>query len=299
MNIDSSLYLKGFLLSVFAGILWSFGPILVLHMQSPEEYRLQYLFYRGIGVTGTLLIYLFIREGISCFKNFSRIGWEGMLGGTGLGFAMFFFIYSITLTSAAVTLFMLAAMPFMTAILGNFVLGERLKKETLLSMVIAFSGVLLIAWNDAVRGTFLGAAYGFLAAIGFSIFTLSLRMRKDVPKFTTVIFGGSVCSVIALVLVGGIGNVEMPSQNILLSFGHGALVGSGLILYSIGAKYLPAAELVLLSLLEIAGGILWVAVPFFGISQIPTITTMMGGTLITAAVLLNGYLAKPSIQLGR
>ena len=58
---------------------------------------------------------------------------------------------------------------------------------------------------------------------------------------------------------------------------HGTLVCLGLILYSIGSKAIPAAELTLLSLTEVIGGIFWVWLPLFGINEIPTTNTIVGG----------------------
>ena len=58
---------------------------------------------------------------------------------------------------------------------------------------------------------------------------------------------------------------------------HGTLVCLGLILYSIGSKAIPAAELTLLSLTEVIGGIFWVWLPLFGINEIPTTNTIIGG----------------------
>jgi len=62
------------------------------------------------------------------------------------------------------------------------------------------------------------------------------------------------------------------------------MVVTGLILYSIGSKNLPAAELTLLSLTEIIGGIFWVWLPIFGINEIPSTNTIIGGFIITFAI---------------
>ena len=51
----------------------------------------------------------------------------------------------------------------------------------------------------------------------------------------------------------------------------------GLILYSIGSKAIPAAELTLLSLTEVIGGIFWVWLPLFGINEVPSTYTIVGG----------------------
>ena len=58
---------------------------------------------------------------------------------------------------------------------------------------------------------------------------------------------------------------------------HGTLVCLGLILYSLGSKAIPAAELTLLSLTEVIGGIFWVWLPLFGINEVPSSNTIVGG----------------------
>jgi len=142
MNSNFSPYFTAFILVFLSGLLWSFGPVVVRNMVNSHEYVFQYLFLRGISIACILITYLFIREGFSFYKNFFNIGIPGILGGLFLSTAFIGFIFSITMTTAAVTLFMLAAMPFIAAIVGYFVLGEILRRSTLVSMVIAFIGVL-------------------------------------------------------------------------------------------------------------------------------------------------------------
>ena len=79
-------------------------------------------------------------------------------------------------------------------------------------------------------------------------------------------------------------NFFSSSKNESLFALHGTLVCMGLILYSIGSKTIPAAELTLLSLTEIIGGIFWVWIPLFGINEIPSNNTIIGGFLIFMAI---------------
>ena len=289
MNKPISLYLRGFLLVFFTGFIWSFGVVLVRHMEDGHLYQFQYLFYRGLGVAVILMIYLIWREGLSFYKNLYRLGWSGIIGGFCLALAMMFFVLSITQTSVAITLFMLASMPFFTAILGYFVLNERLSRSALYAMILAFIGVAIMAYSDLLIGTGWGALMGFLAACAFSIFTVTLRIRVETPRFTTVVFAGIVCTIISIsALWLQNQTLVMPTLNLYLSLAHGSIIGFGLILYSIGAKYLPAAELTLLSLMEVVGGIIWVAIPLFGIKELPTLTTIIGGSIICAAVIFHG-----------
>ena len=59
----------------------------------------------------------------------------------------------------------------------------------------------------------------------------------------------------------------------------------GLILYSIGSKAIPAAELTLLSLTEVIGGIFWVWLPLFGINEIPNTNTIIGGFFLFMSII--------------
>ena len=292
--MSKSNYLYAFSVVFLAGIFWSFGALTVRYMIDGHDYVFQYLFYRGVSISIILIIYLYFREGISFYKNFYKIGISSILGGIFLATAFTGFIFSITMTTAAVTLFMLAAMPFIAAIVGYFILGEVLKRSTLIAMVIAFIGVCVMIINDSISGTALGAIIGFISATGFALYTVTIRWKPETPKFTTVVLAGFFCALFAFFILGF--SFEpftiMPEINSYLSLLHGFLVAAGLILYSLGAKYLPSAELALLSLMEVVGGILWVWLPIFGINEVPSTTVIIGGIIITLAVIYYGYAAR-------
>ena len=288
MNKNS--YFYAFIVVFLAGLSWSFGAVVVRHMDEANSYVFQYLFYRGISIALILLIYLFITEGLNFYKNFFKIGISGVMGGIFLAIAFTGFIYSITITSAAVTLFMLAAMPFIAAIFGYFFLNEILRRSTLISMVIAFIGVCIMIINDSISGTVLGALLGFVSATGFALYTVTIRWKPETPKFTTVVLAGLFCTFFSFIFLGFTFEPfnTMPVKNSYLSLLHGLFVATGLILYSLGAKYLPSAELALLSLMEVVGGVLWVWLPIFGINEIPSLTVIIGGLIITFAVIYQG-----------
>ena len=288
--MNSNSYFNAFVLVFLAGLFWSFGAVTVRYMIDGHTYVFQYLFYRGISIALILIFYLLIREGFSFYKNFYKVGLSGVLGGIFLSTAFIGFIFSITMTTAAVTLFMLAAMPFIAAILGYFILGEKLRNITLLCMVVAFIGVVVMIYNDSISGSVLGAFIGLISATGFAFYTVTIRWKPSTPKFTTVVLAGIFCSIFSFFVLGL--SLEplknMPTINSYLSLLHGSLVASGLILYSLGAKYLPSGELALLSLMEVVGGVLWVWLPIFGINEIPSFTVILGGLIITSAVIIQG-----------
>ena len=263
---------------LFAGILWSFGPLVVRYMDSPNLVPWQYIFGRGLTIFILLNLYLYFEEGKNFYKNYLKIGLSGVVGGSGLGVAMITFIYSITNTSAAVTLLCLAAMPFFTALLAFLFLRERISLNVWISIIIASAGILIMAIGNTGEKSLIGFVFGLTSSIGFSVFSVSLRWRKETPKFTTVAFAGFFCFVFASIMILSTGQAFFAtSYNSSLFSLHGFLVCSGLILYSIGSKAIPAAELTLLSLTEVVGGIFWVWLPILGINEVPSTNTIIGG----------------------
>ena len=263
---------------LFAGILWSFGPLVVRYMDSPNLVPWQYIFGRGLTIFILLNLYLYFEEGKNFYKNYLKIGLSGIVGGSGLGVAMITFIYSITNTSAAVTLLCLAAMPFFTALLAFLFLRERISLNVWISIIIASAGILIMAIGNTGEKSLIGFVFGLTSSIGFSVFSVSLRWRKETPKFTTVAFAGFFCFVFASIMILSTGQAFFAtSYNSSLFSLHGFLVCSGLLLYSIGSKAIPAAELTLLSLTEVVGGIFWVWLPILGINEVPSTNTIIGG----------------------
>ena len=271
---------------LFAGLIWSFGPLVVRYMIDPHLATWQYIFARGLTIFAVLNLYLFFDEGKNFYKNYFKIGISGFIGGSGLGVAMVTFIYSITNTSAAVTLLCLAAMPFFTALLGFLFLKERISLNVWAAIIIATIGIIIIAFGNTETKSLIGLIFGMASSIGFSVFSVTLRWRKETPKFTTVAVAGLFCVVISTIFILNNGsNFLSSSYNGAMFSLHGTLVCIGLILYSIGSKAIPAAELTLLSLTEVIGGIFWVWIPIFGVNEIPSTNTIIGGFFIFMSII--------------
>jgi len=270
---------------LLAGIFWSFGAYVVRHIDQPQLSTWQYLFTRGIVIFILLNIYLFLNEGLKFYKNYLKIGISGIIGGIGLGTAMITFIWSISNTTAAVTLLCLAAMPFITALLGFMFLKEKISITVWISIFVAAFGILVMAFGNVEKNTLPGLLFGLASALGFSIFSVTLRWRKETPKFTTVAIAGLFCFLFSstMILINDLSFLS-TSKNEALFATHGTLVCSGLILYSIGSKNIPAADLTLLSLTEVIGGIFWVWLPWLGINEVPSTNTIIGGFFIFIAI---------------
>ena len=285
------------LVVLIAGLFWSFGPLVVRYIDDAHLIPWQYLFFRGSIIFLVLNVYLFLAEGIKFTKNYNKIGLSGLIGGVSLGIANISFILSITTTTAAVTMMMLATQPFVAAILAYVFLKEKISMTTFIAIVVAAGGIIFMSLDSKGEGSLFGLINGLLSSLGFAGFTVSLRWRRKTPKFTTVAIAGIFCAAVAiLVLIFNDDNIFISVKNSSLSALHGFLVCSGLILFSIKSKDLPATDLTLLSLTEVLGGIFWVWLPIFGINEVPTTNTLIGGGIITTAIIFYAFNTKQPLS---
>ena len=275
---------------LLAGLIWSFGPLVVRNMDNAELVPWQYSLIRGSAIFIILNLYLFLTEGSKFKNNYNKIGLSGIIGGISLGVANLTFILSLTSTSAAVTLLMLGALPFLAAIIAYIFLNEKISKTTFIAIIIAAAGIIFMCFDSIQTGTLFGLVNGLVSSLGFAVFTVTLRWKKNTPKLTTVSIAGIFAAIISLLVIFfNDSNVLMSLKNTSLSSLHGFIVCSALILYSAKSKYLPAADLTLLSLTEILGGIFWVWLPLFGINEVPNNNTIIGGVIITLAIIFYGF----------
>ena len=282
-------YFFGFVLVVVSGLIWSLGAPMIRFLEDAENYRLPFLFYRGLTIFLVVIAYVYIREGRDFLNTLKRIDVWSLFGGLVLALAMFSYIYALTTTSVAVTLLMLALSPILSAFLGYLILGEGLSRTTLVNMIIVAVGVIVMVWNADKSGTLIGATYGFFMALGFAIYTITLRHNPEIPKLLTPALAGFFGLILALILILLTGeSFEMPQINVGLSFMHGLVVSAGLILFGLGAKYLPSGELVLLTLFEVIAGIFWAWLPIIGINEVPDTNTIIGGAFIFLAIVIQG-----------
>jgi len=155
---------------LFAGLIWSFGPLVVRYMNDPQLIPWQYIFGRGLTIFILLNLYLFFEEGKDFYKNYFKMGISGLVGGSGLGVAMISFMFSITNTSAAITLLCLAAMPFFTALLAFLFLREKISLNVWVSIIIATVGIGIMAVENTSDTSLIGFVLELLHLLDFRYF---------------------------------------------------------------------------------------------------------------------------------
>ena len=273
----------GILLAVAAGVLWSTIGLSIKSLEQANVFQI--LFYRSIFICifiGLLLHFFFRFNFLDLLKNWLSY----IAGGTALFFAYIGGIYALLTTSAANALLLFACAPIFTAILSPIFLTETISLRTLLSIFIAFLGVLIMVWSDFGGGDWKGNLSAIISAMGFSFFTINLRINKHLQMLPSVFSSGIIASIVAfLIILFSNSSFQLINQDFMIIFILGVFqVGGGLVLYTLGSKFVPATQLTLLMLGEVFLGPVWVWI-FIGEEILHN--TILGGSLICFAVFYN------------
>lgn len=278
-------YGTGMLLVVAAGVLWSVQGLIFRQIDVAGTWAV--LVWRSVGMVPVLLAFLAWRAGGSPLAAIRGVGMAGVLGGIGLVAAFAGAIYSIQATTIANAVFLFAASPFLTALIGWAVLGERVRGETWAAIGVAMIGIFVMVREGLQGGAMAGNVAALLSALGFAVFTVSLRWRKLTDTLPSVLVGGLFSIVVGAVVAAQLGQtLAVPVADAVWSMAMGALtLSGGMVLYTLGSRVVPAAELALLSNIEVMLAPLWVWA-FLG--ETASANTFLGGAVLLVAVAMNG-----------
>jgi len=277
-------YRSGVLLVLAAGICWSSMGLGIRHIEVANVWQI--LFFRSLALTPLLLLVLTLRARGNPFPIIQRAGLAGGVGGISLVFAFSGGILAIQATSVANAMFLFAAAPFFAAVLGWLVLKEHVRNATWISMMAALVGIVIMVWEGISIGRIIGNVAALISALGFAVFTISLRWKKLEDMLPTVFLAGLFAIIIAgaLCQIKGYG-LDVPKRDILIALALGVFqVGAGLILYTLGSKTVPSAELALLSMTEVVFGPFWV---WLFLGETAGGYTLLGGMILLIAIASN------------
>jgi drug/metabolite transporter (DMT)-like permease len=210
------------------------------------------------------------------------------VGGAGVGFAACLavssgsFIVALNHASVAQVLFIQAIAPVLAAVLAWVFIGERLSARTAVAIAVVLVGVGVMVGSPG-GGSALGDGLSLLMAFGFAAAIVIARHRRDVSMAPATGLAQLMLLICAapFALAHGVG-LGVPDVLWLALFGGGQ-IGLGLILLTIGARLIPAAQVALISLLEVVLGPLWV---WLAVGERPSVATVVGGMIVVAAVIL-------------
>jgi drug/metabolite transporter (DMT)-like permease len=236
-----------------------------------------------------LLAFIAVAERGSVVHAFRAVGRPGLAVAALMSLSSAFFIIALNHASVASVLFMQAFAPLLAALLGR-ALGESVPSRTWAAMVVAVGGVALMVGGPG-RPSPLGLVLSFAMTVAFAGLLVITRHQRQVSMAPAT----CLSQVVVLVVAGGFthpGTVGGRDLALLVALGIGQ-IGLGLVFLSIGGRLIPAAEVALITLLEVVLGPLWV---WIFLSERPGAGVLAGGAIVLAAVALQATARAPEEQ---
>jgi len=271
-------------LLIFMGALsLSFGGLIVKKFEGSTEWQI--LFWRSLFFTLTVLTFLIITYKKKTLSSFYKSGLPGFFGGIILSFGFCGYVYAMSNTSVANTNFIISLQILFLAVFGYLFLKEKISTITLVSIILAISGVILMVGNDMKPGNLSGNLAAFTMPITFAVLIMIVRKFPTVDMVPAQFVAGiSSCLIGLSVCIYYSDSLLVSPNDIFLGFLAGFFqVGFGFIFITIGARNTPSAMVGVIMLSESVLGPIWA---FLFASERPSSFTLIGGGIILFAVFL-------------
>ena len=280
MNIIRNL--PGPLLIFLGALSLSFGGLIVKSFEGATLWQI--LFWRSIFFSLTVLTFLIITYKKKLFNSFYLSGMPGFIGGVILSLGFCGYVIAMYSTTVANTNFIISLQILFLAIFGYFFLKEKISALTMVSIVLAITGVLIMVGNSLTPGELSGNLAAFSMPITFAVLIIIVRKYPSVDMVPAQFVAGICCCLIGYFLSS---KIMISYHDIFLGFLAGFFqVGFGFIFITIGARTTPSAMVGIIMLSESVLGPLWA---FLFVSERPSIFSLIGGAIIIFAVLIQFY----------
>jgi len=267
----------GVILVLAAGAMLSIAGIALRHIESASGWQI--LFYRSLTFCIVVALWLTFRYRARVVRAFVTVGRPGLVVALSLGLGSTCYVFALLLTTVANALFLISAAPFMAAVLGWIVLRERVRPATWIMMSVALAGIAIMVFHGVQSGRLLGNLVALGTPISFAIMLVALRRAGHRDMLPAICLAGVVGAALGFAMSD---TLVLSRHDLALCLFLGVFqYAGGFILITLGARYLPAAEVALLSLAEVVLAPIWV---WIGVGEVPAALTLVGGGIVLAAV---------------
>ena len=275
--LDTSLRRRGQIYVALAAVAWSTAGVLQRQLTLDTSTQ---VFGRAVFAAAALLAYVAVVERGRVVESFRSIGGAGIAVALCVATAAGSFIAALNHSSVARVLFILAVSPVLAALLARVTLGEPITRRTALAMALALVGVTVMLGAPG-EGSLAGDALAFLAALAFAVMVVITRWRHDVSMAPATCLS-QVVLLVAFLPFATPGDIAADDLGWLATLGIGQ-IGLGFALLTVGARLIPAAQVGLITLLEVVLGPLWV---WLALDETPSTLTLVGGAIVIVAIVL-------------
>jgi drug/metabolite transporter (DMT)-like permease len=276
---------RGQIYVALAAVAWSSAGVLQrqLTLDTPTQ-----VFGRAVFAGAALLAYVAVVDRGRVLKAFRSIGVAGIAVALCVATASGSFIAALNHSNVARVLFILAVSPVLAALLARAVLGEPITRRTIVAMGLALAGITAM-FGAPGEGSLAGDGLALLTALAFALMIVITRRRQDVSMAPATCVSQAIIVVVFLPFASA---SEITGNDLgwLAALGIGQ-IGLGFALLTVGARLIPAAQVALITLLEVVLGPLWV---WLVQDERPRTLTLVGGAIVIVAILIQTREAPPS-----
>ena len=277
MNIISKL--PGPILVFLGALSLSFGGLIVKSFQGANLWQI--LFWRSIFFILVVSIFLILTYRKKVFTAFVSSGVPGLVGGLILSTGFCGYVFAMYNTTVANTNFIIQTQTIFLAIFGYLFLKEKVSKLTLVSIILAISGIILMVGTSLSPGQMSGNIAAFIMPVSFAILILIVRKYPTVDMVPLQLIAGIFAMMVGYLFAG---KIMISFYDIFLGFLAGFFqLGFGFILITIGARRTPSALVGIIMLTEAVLGPMWA---WIFINEQPPLMVLIGGSVVIIAVLL-------------
>jgi len=159
------------------------------------------------------------------------------------------------------------------------VLRERVAARTWVAIAVSIVGLVIMVGSGMASGHVLGNLIAMYIPIAYAAMIIAVRRSKRESMLGAVCLGGLVAAGLSAIFVT---DYALTPRDLGISVYLGVFqVGVGFTLMVLGTRFVPAAQVGLLALVEPVLAPLWV---WIGVGEVPTAATLLGGAIIFLAI---------------
>ena len=283
MNNHRLLYRRGILLLVASGFFLSTSGIALRLIEQADGWQI--LFYRSFALSLTIFLILFFQKGLRVFDEFRGLGWNDFLLAVFLGTGFVAYVFALLYNTVANALFIFSCAPFVAGFLGWILLGERVPTRTWFAICAAMVGLTIMVGSELAVSRYLATLIALWIPISYAASIIAVRSSKRENMLAALCLAGLVAGSLSAIFVT---DFALTPKDLVISLYLGVFqVGVGFALMVLGTRYVPAAQVGLLALVEPVLAPLWV---WLGVGEVPGLATIVGGAIIFFALTTDGIL---------
>ncbi len=283
MNNDRLLYRRGILQLVASGFFLSTSGIALRIIEQAGGWQI--LFYRSLALSVTILLILVFQKGSRVFDEFRGLEWNDYLLALFLGSGFVAYVFALLYNTVANALFIFSCAPFVAGFLGWILLGERVATRTWFAIGGAMAGLTVMVGSELAVSRYLGTLIALWIPIAYAASIIVIRSSKRENMLAALCLAGLVSGGLSAIFVT---DYALTLQDLIISLYLGVFqAGVGFTLVVLGTRYIPAAQVGLLAMVEPVLAPIWV---WMGVGEVPGLATIVGGAIIFLAITIDGIL---------